>query len=109
MKFLVESVVEINNPKDIDYYYDNRIQSKFDKWLGYDCGPIRYKGQEDTSYYYEGIWEESWLFVGRQQDKKYYFYLVNTDYGHRDLIGKVLAYDTFREATYDIAFPGRGY
>ena len=106
---LIKENEEVKDTHNIDYYYDNRIQSKFDKWLGYDCGPIRHENKYYDCEQYEGIWEESWIFVGRQEDKKYYFYLNGTDYSHRDLIGSVLKFDTFREATYMIAFPGRGY
>ena len=116
MKFLKEYMedqrfkgyVEIDNPKDSDYYFNNRIQSKFDKWLGYDCGSIRYNTDEERDYY-DGIYEEAWCFVGRQPDKKYYFLCTYAPYDHKDIIGKVIAFNTFRDATYMIAFPGRGY
>lgn len=101
-----ESFEEI---KDIDYYIDNRILSKFDKWLGYDCGPIRYDPSEDKDYYYDGIWEESWTFVGRQSDKLYYFYCTSAPYNNKEMEGQVLKFKTFKEATYQIAFPGRNY
>ena len=117
MKFLKEYIetdrikgfIEIQNPLNIDYYYKNRIPSKFDKWLGYDCGSIRYDSTEEREYYYDGIWEESWCFIGRQKDKKYYFMCTSASYSHQDILNKVIAFNTFREATYMIAFPGRGY
>lgn len=116
MKFIKENIqikepinfIEVSDPQDSDFYFKNRIPSKFDKWLGYDCGPIRYDSTEEKDYYYDGIWHESWIFVGRQKDKRYYFLCGSSIY-NTEMEGKVISYKTFRDATYMIAFPGRGY
>lgn len=109
---LIKEEVQI---KDYDWYINNSIPSKFDKWLGWDCGSVEYNSWEDEDNkekhpeWYEDIYEEVWHFVGRQQDRKYYFMCVSAPYGHNDRIGKTLSFNTFREGTYKIVFPGRNY
>ena len=115
MKLIKEDMKIVSNPQDEQYYYNNSIPSKFDKWLGWDCGPVEYQLWEDEDNkekhpeWYEGIYEETWNYVGRQPDGRYYFICNGAPYGHKDRIGRVISTKTFHEATYMIAFPGRGY
>lgn len=106
MKFLLE----LNESFNSDYYYKNKIPSKFDKWLDYDFGGIRtfakglkFEDSPDQWYYYE----ETWNFVGRQPDGKYYF--ICTFSYDKDMIGKVLSFPRFNDVAYMVALPGRGY
>lgn len=100
-KYIIESVQEKH---DADYYYDNRIQSKFDKWLDYDFGGIRtyavpFEDTPDHWYYYE----ETWNYVGRQSDGKYYFRCSSSV--DKNMIGKVLAFNRFNDVARFVALP----
>lgn len=101
-------IVESDEKHDADYYYKNRIPSKFDKWLDYDFGGIRtyaipFEDDKDKWYWYE----EAWNFVGRQPDKKYYFRCSSSS--DRDMIGKVLKFDRFNDVAKYVCLPGRTY
>lgn len=103
MRFLIEKY-------DFNDYIYNRTPSKFDKWLGFDFGGIRtfakgltFEDNRDKWYYYE----ETWNFVGRQKDGKYYFMCVFSY--DEDMIGKVLSFPRFNDVAYAVALPGRSY
>lgn len=104
MRFLIEEYSE-------DDYYNNRLYSKFDKWLGYDFGGIRTfaKGlpeiNNDEENWY--LYEETWNFIGRQKDGKYYF-MCSSSYD-KNMIGQVLSFDKFNDVAYMIMLPGRRY
>lgn len=95
--------------KDSNWYYDNRIPSRFDKWLDYDFGGIRtfakglpeFDSDPDKWYYYE----EAWNFVGRQPDGRYYF-RCSSSYD-RDEVGEVLSFPRFNDVAFAVALPGR--
>lgn len=87
---------------------DNKIPSKFDKWLGYDFGGIRtfakgleFKDTPDNWYYYE----ETWNFIGRRSDGRYYFECTFSY--DEDMIGKILSFPRFNDVAYMVALPGR--
>lgn len=89
---------------------DNKIPSKFDKWLGYDFGGIRtfakgleFKDTPDNWYYYE----ETWNFIGRRSDGRYYFECTFSY--DEDMIGKILSFPRFNDVAYMVALPGRNY
>lgn len=87
-----------------EYWYQNRIPSKFDKWLDYDFGGIRayaipFEDTPDQWYYYE----ETWNYVGRQPDHKYYF---RCSYSYdRNMIGQVLSFNRFNGVARYVALP----
>lgn len=101
-------IAESDEKHDADYYYKNRIPSKFDKWLDYDFGGIRayaipFEEDKDKWYWYE----EAWNFVGRQPDKKYYF-RCSSSYD-KDMIGNVLKFNRFNDVAKYVCLPDRAY
>lgn len=104
-KYILESVNESTEEKhDSEWYYNNRIESKFDKWLDYDFGGIRtyaipFDDDRDKSYYYQ----ETWNFVGRQPDGKYYFRCSQS--ADKDMIGRVLSFNRFNDVARFVALP----
>lgn len=105
MRFLVE-----NWRDDYNKYLNNSIPSKFDKWLDYDFGGIRtfakgleFEDREDQWYYVY----ETWNYVGRQSDKRYYFMCTRSE--DESMIGQVLSFPRFNDVAYAVALPGRGY